>query len=293
MPTTCSTGGTTGRGTVGGLSFGNGGYSISVTNAQYFEPTVAHELGHNYGYGHARLGPCTPCASEYGDYYSVMGAAIIGLPAADRAQHAVPRDAGRHRRRRGRDADRHRRHHDPHPHAAAAQRGVGTARARHPRRDHRPDVLRRLPVRDRRRLGLPTTPATATAVVPPRGRGRGGRPAPTGPHCCPMPDATRWSRASPGRSPATPAASPSTVTKKPGATATVKVAVTGNASLPEARNSRPVRAAHGRNADHRGLEQMDRRSPPPCSTSGTPTACRSPERPRRPGPRPPTGSATR
>ncbi len=78
MPTTCSTGGTTGRGTVGGLSFGNGGYSISVTNAQYFEPTVAHELGHNYGYGHARLGPCTPCASEYGDYYSVMGAAIVG-----------------------------------------------------------------------------------------------------------------------------------------------------------------------------------------------------------------------
>ncbi len=79
MPATCVTGSVSGRGTQGALNFGGGGYSISITNPRWFQPTLAHEIGHNYGYGHSRLGPCEPaCANEYGDYYSVMGAVNSG-----------------------------------------------------------------------------------------------------------------------------------------------------------------------------------------------------------------------
>ncbi|MFN8196262.1 MAG: hypothetical protein U0R80_18505 [Nocardioidaceae bacterium] len=78
MPTSCVAGGVTGRGTVGQMSFGAGGYSISMTDPRFFEPTLAHEVGHNYGFGHARLGPCgSSCASEYGDLYSPMGGAVL------------------------------------------------------------------------------------------------------------------------------------------------------------------------------------------------------------------------
>ncbi|MEZ5191457.1 MAG: hypothetical protein R2734_02270 [Nocardioides sp.] len=81
MPSSCVTGGVAGRGSVGGLSFGNGGYTIDRHSSSIFKQTLAHELGHNYGFGHARLGPCAPtCATEYGDYYSVMGAVVSGFP---------------------------------------------------------------------------------------------------------------------------------------------------------------------------------------------------------------------
>lgn len=81
MPTGCQTG-ASGRGEVGALSFGNGGRSITTSAAAYFQSSLAHELGHNYGFNHARMGPCvTTCASEYGDYYSVMGASISGFRA--------------------------------------------------------------------------------------------------------------------------------------------------------------------------------------------------------------------
>ncbi len=81
VPPSCASGGTTGRGTIGAVSFARGGYSISKADPAIFEWTLAHELGHNYGYGHAALGPCTPtCAREYGDYYSVMGGVVSGLP---------------------------------------------------------------------------------------------------------------------------------------------------------------------------------------------------------------------
>jgi hypothetical protein len=81
VPPSCSSGGVVGRGTVGAMSLARGGYTISKADPAYFEWTLAHELGHNYGYGHSGLGPCSPsCASEYGDYYSVMGGAISGKP---------------------------------------------------------------------------------------------------------------------------------------------------------------------------------------------------------------------
>ncbi len=82
MPPSCTSGGVVGRGTLPGrLSFGNGYYSITKTSSSYFEWTLAHELGHNYGFGHSSLGPCSPsCVSTYGDYYSVMGGAISGKP---------------------------------------------------------------------------------------------------------------------------------------------------------------------------------------------------------------------
>ncbi len=82
MPPTCSTGGTVGRGTLPyRLSFGNGYYSITKVSSSTFEWTLAHELGHNYGYGHSSLGPCSPsCTSTYGDFYSVMGGVVSGKP---------------------------------------------------------------------------------------------------------------------------------------------------------------------------------------------------------------------
>ncbi len=81
VPRECQAGGVVGRGTLGSVSFARGGYTISIGNPAYFEEVLAHELGHNYGFHHAALGPCTTsCASEYGDYYSVMGAAIVGHP---------------------------------------------------------------------------------------------------------------------------------------------------------------------------------------------------------------------
>lgn len=81
MPPSCVTGGTVGRGTVGSLSFSHGYYNIDIASKNTFEWTLAHELGHNYGYGHSSLGPCTTaCTSEYGDYYSVMGGVVSGKP---------------------------------------------------------------------------------------------------------------------------------------------------------------------------------------------------------------------
>ncbi len=82
MPPACSSGGTVGRGTMPyRLSFGHGYYSITKVSSSTFEWTLAHELGHNYGYGHSSLGPCaTSCVSTYGDYYSVMGGVVSGKP---------------------------------------------------------------------------------------------------------------------------------------------------------------------------------------------------------------------
>lgn len=81
VPQSCNAGGTVGRGTLGSLSFARGGYTINKAGPSYFEEVLAHELGHNYGYHHAALGPCTTaCVSEYGDYYSVMGGAVSGHP---------------------------------------------------------------------------------------------------------------------------------------------------------------------------------------------------------------------
>lgn len=82
MPPSCNVGSTTGRGTLPGrLSFANGYYSITKASPGIFEWTLAHELGHNYGFGHSSLGPCSPgCASTYGDFYSVMGGVVSGKP---------------------------------------------------------------------------------------------------------------------------------------------------------------------------------------------------------------------
>ncbi len=82
MPPGCSSGGVVGRGTLPyRLSFGHGYYSITKASSSTFEWTLAHELGHNYGYGHSSLGPCeTSCVSTYGDYYSVMGGVVSGKP---------------------------------------------------------------------------------------------------------------------------------------------------------------------------------------------------------------------
>lgn len=79
MPAGCAGDGLTGRAGMGSLSFAHGGFSILRTDARWFQQSLAHELGHNYGLDHSRLGPCDPtCTSDYGDLYSVMGGAVTG-----------------------------------------------------------------------------------------------------------------------------------------------------------------------------------------------------------------------
>ncbi|MCB0905626.1 MAG: hypothetical protein KDB63_00715 [Nocardioidaceae bacterium] len=79
MPASCAGEGLTGRAGMGSLSFAHGGFSILRTDARWFQQSLAHELGHNYGLDHSRLGPCDPdCTSDYGDLYSVMGGAVTG-----------------------------------------------------------------------------------------------------------------------------------------------------------------------------------------------------------------------
>ncbi len=79
MPAGCAGEGLTGRAGMGSLSFAHGGFSILRTDARWFQQSLAHELGHNYGLDHSRLGPCDPvCTSDYGDLYSVMGGAVTG-----------------------------------------------------------------------------------------------------------------------------------------------------------------------------------------------------------------------
>jgi hypothetical protein len=79
MPAGCAGDGLTGRAGLGSLSFAHGGFSILRTDARWFQQSLAHELGHNYGLDHSRLGPCDPtCTSDYGDLYSVMGGAVTG-----------------------------------------------------------------------------------------------------------------------------------------------------------------------------------------------------------------------
>ena len=80
MPAGCAGDGLTGRAGMGSLSFAHGGFSILRTDSRWFQQSLAHELGHNYGLDHSRLGPCDPsCTSDYGDLYSVMGGAVTGF----------------------------------------------------------------------------------------------------------------------------------------------------------------------------------------------------------------------
>ncbi len=74
VPPACGNGGTVGIGTVGD-SIVDGGYSIVAVTPGAVH-TGAHELGHNFGLGHANLEYC-PSAScsiyNYGNIYNVMG----------------------------------------------------------------------------------------------------------------------------------------------------------------------------------------------------------------------------
>jgi|GEM_PF-4515220 len=80
MPSSCAGEGLTGRAAMGSLSFAHGGFSILRTDSRWFQQSLAHEVGHNYGLDHSRLGPCDPsCTSDYGDLYSVMGGAVTGF----------------------------------------------------------------------------------------------------------------------------------------------------------------------------------------------------------------------
>lgn len=80
MPARCAGTGITGRASLNTVSFAHGGYSILRTDPRWFQQSLTHELGHNYGFDHSRLGPCEPtCDSDYGDLYSVMGGAVTNF----------------------------------------------------------------------------------------------------------------------------------------------------------------------------------------------------------------------
>lgn len=90
-PPSC-TGSYTGIGTVGS-SFASGGWSINKSaitsdddGLNLFKHTMAHEIGHNFGFHHAHGIFCNggSCQDqEYGDIYSVMGYSTdaVGIPA--------------------------------------------------------------------------------------------------------------------------------------------------------------------------------------------------------------------
>jgi hypothetical protein len=75
MPPACSGGGTLGRAVLGD-SFASGGYQVSLAEGNSVG-TLAHEMGHNYGFMHANIGRCEPfsggCFGEYRNLYNVMG----------------------------------------------------------------------------------------------------------------------------------------------------------------------------------------------------------------------------
>ncbi|HEX7738673.1 MAG TPA: hypothetical protein VF426_03385 [Marmoricola sp.] len=65
-----------------GSSFADGGFSVVSDEADIRLSTVAHEVGHNYGFEHAGLFTCgqaivtSGCLDQYGDLYDVMGYAV-------------------------------------------------------------------------------------------------------------------------------------------------------------------------------------------------------------------------
>lgn len=73
-----------GMGSVG-AGLASPGYSVNAF-VDYGREVITHEMGHNYGFRHAEIGPCDEdaempdCAVPYGDYYSAMGGPARGLP---------------------------------------------------------------------------------------------------------------------------------------------------------------------------------------------------------------------
>lgn len=78
VPESCNQGGSVGIGTVG-QTIGQGGRAI-IKLGQGALQTGPHELGHNFGLGHANLETCSTSCSirPYADIYSVMGFAVLG-----------------------------------------------------------------------------------------------------------------------------------------------------------------------------------------------------------------------
>ncbi|MCW2768857.1 MAG: hypothetical protein JWR27_290 [Aeromicrobium sp.] len=61
-----------------GSSLADGGPSILTYDPQTFQSTGVHELGHNFGLGHANRDSCGGSRCEYFDLYSPMGLSIGG-----------------------------------------------------------------------------------------------------------------------------------------------------------------------------------------------------------------------
>ncbi len=81
VPGTTCAGGALGVGSMGGGLTDGGGF-VSLDDPQQFNGVTAHEMGHNFGLGHANLQTCGSevCQTEYGGIFDIMG---YGVAAYD------------------------------------------------------------------------------------------------------------------------------------------------------------------------------------------------------------------